>query len=300
MPKIQAPDPSKMGMDIKPTVKAETLQSEVQKLKESAMSAIANTDIADPLLAQFRAVFVDSNTLGNLMKTAIDNGIAGLSPDFASLQEQVARGMDIPDEKFRELESKINEQLLTMGIEPVRIDFATGKIKTLIKDGNDITATYIKAANAVSSVGTALQAIENPVAKVSGIIAQAIATIALTFAQSLKGTFTPWDWIAGAAAGAATMISTIAAVKSATAGSYAEGGIIPGNSFSGDNLTANVNSGELILSMAQQNSIAGQLQTEQRSVPGRSSVSISSETIRIVLHNGTQSRGMSVGEYLEL
>ena len=148
MPKIQAPDPSKMGMDIKPTVKAETLQSEVQKLKESAMSAIANTDIADPLLAQFRAVFVDSNTLGNLMKTAIDNGIAGLSPDFASLQEQVARGMDIPDEKFRELESKINEQLLTMGIEPVRIDFATGKIKTLIKDGNDITATYIKAANA--------------------------------------------------------------------------------------------------------------------------------------------------------
>ena len=84
--------------------------------------------------------------------------------------------------------------------------------------------------------------------------------MALTFAKSLKGTIGPWDWIAGAAAGTATMISTIAAIKSATAGSYAEGGIVPGNSYSGDRLTANVNSGELILSASQQNVLAARLQ----------------------------------------
>ena len=99
-------------------------------------------------------------------------------------------------------------------------------------------------------------------AKVAGIIAQAVATVALTFAKSLAGTFTPWDWIAAAAAGTATMISTIAAIKDATKGGFANGGIVPGNSFSGDNLhTADygINSGELILSKSQQNNLASQL-----------------------------------------
>jgi hypothetical protein len=68
--------------------------------------------------------------------------------------------------------------------------------------------------------------IEDPAAKVLGIVAQAIATVALTFSKSLAGTVTPWDWIAAAAAGTATMISTISAIHSATG--FANGGIVPG------------------------------------------------------------------------
>jgi hypothetical protein len=110
--------------------------------------------------------------------------------------------------------------------------------------------------------------IEDPAAKVMGTIAQAIATIALTFASSLKGTFTPWDWIAAAAAGTATMISTIAAIHSATG--YAQGGIVKGNSYSGDNIyggpDAMVNAGELVLSRAQQSTLASQLQNNGSTV----------------------------------
>ena len=103
----------------------------------------------------------------------------------------------------------------------------------------------------------------------AGIIAQAIATIAQTFAASLKGTFTPWDWIAGAAAGTATMISTIAAIKSATASErHAGGGFIGGKSYSGDNVMmpiegggmAALSSGELVLNRAQQSNLATQLE----------------------------------------
>lgn len=50
------------------------------------------------------------------------------------------------------------------------------------------------------------------------------------------------------AAGAAQ----IAQIKSQDVGNYATGGIIPGNSFSGDNLQANVNSSEMILNRQQQ------------------------------------------------
>ena len=56
------------------------------------------------------------------------------------------------------------------------------------------------------------------------------------------------------------MIATISSIHNATG--YAEGGIVGGNSFSGDNVFAGnawVNSGELILNKAQQNSIADQL-----------------------------------------
>ena len=51
--------------------------------------------------------------------------------------------------------------------------------------------------------------------------------------------------------GIATVISSIAAAKSAMSG-YAEGGIIPGSSYSGDNVQARVNSGEMILTRKQQ------------------------------------------------
>lgn len=61
------------------------------------------------------------------------------------------------------------------------------------------------------------------------------------------------------------MISTISAIHSSTG--YANGGMIEGNSYSGDNLTAmgpdggliGLNAGEVILNKAQQNSLADQL-----------------------------------------
>ena len=95
------------------------------------------------------------------------------------------------------------------------------------------------------------------------------------------------------------MISTISAIKSVTAGSYAEGGIIPGNSFSGDNLTANVNSGELILNRAQQNTIASQLQSNPM---GNMKLSgkLSGKDILIAIDNTNRSEGGSRGYYTKI
>lgn len=67
-----------------------------------------------------------------------------------------------------------------------------------------------------------------------------------------------WAGAALAAAGSVAAFGAAIAVD-AWAGSFAEGGIVPGSSFSGDRLVANVNSGELILNAAQQDRIAAQL-----------------------------------------
>lgn len=122
------------------------------------------------------------------------------------------------------------------------------KLKTA---GQKTAEAWENVSSAIGSVGSALAGIEDPGVKVMGTVAMAIATIASTFAKSLAGTMTPWDWIAAAASGTATMISTISAIKSATAGSFAEGGVIGGNSYYGDKLYARVNSGETILNQRQ-------------------------------------------------
>mgnify|MGYP003630001285 CR=1 FL=1 len=55
-----------------------------------------------------------------------------------------------------------------------------------------------------------------------------------------------------AAAAIAAGAAQIATIKSQSVGNYATGGIVPGSSFAGDNLTANVNSAEMILNRQQQ------------------------------------------------
>lgn len=169
------------------------------------------------------------------------------------------------------------------------------------KDVKGVADEWMSVTSAIQSVSTAMASIEDPAAKVLGIVAQAIATVALTFSKSLKGTVTPWDWIAAAAAGTATMISTIAAIHSATG--YAEGGMIKGNSYSGDNLMAmgpngliGLNAGEIVLNKSQQNNIASQLQGNPMGGMNLTAT-IRGEQIRLALNNNGRRTGR--GEYVQ-
>lgn len=119
-----------------------------------------------------------------------------------------------------------------------------------------------QAFQSIGAIGQALQSIEDPAAKVMGIVAEAIANVAAAAAQAMAAkdtTASGWAWIGAAAAITGTMVTTIAAIKQATAGTYANGGMIPGNHYSGDQQLAAVNAGELILNRAQQSNLASQL-----------------------------------------
>jgi hypothetical protein len=158
-------------------------------------------------------------------------------------------------------ESKNSVEELTAALEA--LNKAEGvTVKGTKKDSKELSKNWEEAGSAILAVGSAMSQIEDPAAKVMGTVAQAIATISLTYAKSLEGTFTPWDWIAGAAAGAAAMVNVISAIHSATG--YAQGGIVKGNSYSGDNIyggpDAMVNAGELVLTRAQQANLASNLE----------------------------------------
>ena len=144
--------------------------------------------------------------------------------------------------------------------------------ENLIKGINDQTAerlaehakqvrkNWMNAADALGSFGDAMSTLgslaKDEGTQVAGIIAQAIASIALGYAQATAqaGKLSPWGWVAFAAAGLAQMMAMISQIKSVTGG-YAEGGIIGGTSYSGDKLIARVNSGEMVLNKRQQSNL---------------------------------------------
>lgn len=145
---------------------------------------------------------------------------------------------------------------------PVKVDF---KIEEFLKKdaekklSNMQTAAQM-AANAVSNIGAAFASIEDPSAKAAGTVIQAIASIALGFAQATvqASKMGPYGWIAFLAAGAAAMATTISTVHSLTG--FEHGGEIKGNSFSGDNIPIMANAGEVVLTRAQAGNVAAQLQ----------------------------------------
>jgi len=198
------------------------------------------------------------------------------------------------DSVSEQLNKQLNETFANM--DPVLVPIVPNS-EDFVKEGNQAAKSWAAASTAVSGIGNALKQIEDPAAKIFGIIAQAVANVAAGFAGALarpeSQTGGVWGWIAAAAAGTATMISTIAAIKSATdAGAYAEGGIIPGNNYN-DGLVAHVSSGELILNRAQQDSIANQLTTSDMSMenPVSSQPYVSGEKIFLGLNNYLRASG---------
>jgi chromosome segregation ATPase len=257
-----------------------------EKLKDSLKIEIAEENMQ-----------VDTTTLQTLMKTAMQNGIDGLDPDFSALQEKMREGMNIPDETWQALQDEINEKLKELGIEPIKIDFKTGNIA---KEGEKTEKSWQAAAQAVQTVGSAMQSIEDPAAKVAGTVMQAIASIALGYAQATTqaASLGPWAWVAFAATGLATMLSTISSIHSATG--YANGGMVKGNSYSGDNIPAMIdggaggfaglNAGEVVLNASMQNTLAQNLHgsgLQNLNVSGE----ISGESIKIVLNRHLKRTG---------
>ena len=275
-------------VELEPVFEGPSMTS-LEKLQQSIRIKLADQNME-----------VDQASLMNLLQVVIQNGIDGLDPQFENLQMQLAEGLDIPESAWEELTAQINEHLANLGLDPIVLDVKTGGVETVQAQAAATADGWKAAAQAVSTIGGALQQIEDPGAKVAGIISQAVANIALSFAQAAASTAvtgTGWGWLAFAASGIATMISTITAIKSATAGSFAGGGVVPGSSFSGDNTIIAANAGEVVLNRAQQTNLASQL--EAGSLPNNLHLSteISGTNLRVVMDNDNRSKGGSRGAY---
>lgn len=119
--------------------------------------------------------------------------------------------------------------------------------QAFVSMGNIADGTLGDVFNALGSIIGQITSTVSAMMTLAG--AETVEGIADVFANQEGGAVTKLAVTAAALAGILGMIST---AKSAFAGSYADGGIVGGTSYSGDRLWARVNSGEMILNRNQQ------------------------------------------------
>ena len=233
----------------------------------SVKGMLKDADLGSELYYNMTEKLKDATTFSTILQEAMTSGVSAV--DLSSVAQEMKRKLlegDIDEDTWQQFLDQINEKIEDSDLK-LKIDVNTGDVR---KQSKEMAKDWQAAGSAIQAVGNAMQQIENPAAKVMGTIAQAVATMALSYSQAAASpavTGTGWGWIAFAATGVATMLSSIAAIKQATAG-FANGGVIPGNSMSGDNLRGitpdgtvyGLNSQEIILNRAQQGNLASQLE----------------------------------------
>ena len=269
----------------------------VKKMQNDLQSKLdfeKDSGIRQGLLMDIEALkneYQQMTTLPNLGEELSDDFTEALSP----LQQLKAELKELREElELAPDATEYQNRLQAIADKEQEIKKFKGETDTT-KEAKDSAKAWQAAAGSVQSVGSALQSLEDPSAKIVGIIGQAVANIALGFAQATaKDTkLGVWGWIASVAGGLATMVSTISAIHSATG--YAEGGIVKGTTYSGDQIPAMLNAGEVVLNHSQVNTLANELQgTGVRNL--QLSAVLSAEQIRLLLNNNGRRTGR--GEYV--
>lgn len=193
------------------------------------------------------------------LQTKLKNTPLKINGVFNPERDKIKGQIETWQEELKPKKSIVDEEEFTNSITR-GIEFS----KKALQDWDDAqTRSKEQKLEEFNQIGEGIQTIGGMMTSISqltddkainimAIVGQAVANVALGFSKALakEGKLGVWDWIAAAAAGLATMVSVQQVIKQQTSG-YATGGIVGGNSYTGDNLLVRVNSKERILTAKQ-------------------------------------------------
>ena len=235
----------------------EKLADEIGKVKEAVENAEKST-------------FSFTGTMKNLGQDIAKGMLTSVSALFDEIFNK--------ESKLKELTAELDELSLTEkenldAVATAEADLADARARMNEKDIEsaerklDIAKSQLASTKAIiSSVKDEKNAVENGSAgwkAYANTAMQALGSVLEALGHQLAAQAVlniieaPWA-SAGYAAGS---VAAYAAASWAKAQKFAQGGIVGGSSYSGDNMLARVNSGELILNMAQQDNVAKALST---------------------------------------
>lgn len=195
-------------------------------------------------------------------KRGLEDAISGLENKLQDIDWSTPEGKAQFDRYVEKIQEFKGELSTLSGVWEDAMMTPTEKAQKKLEDTADTINTVGNAISATSELFSALGDVAGEEdLQVAGIVAKAVATVALSFAQALTTAKSWVDWLAFGVTGLTTMLTMISSIKQATAGSFAEGGIVGGSSYSGDKLLARVNSQEMILNSRQQRNLFNLLDT---------------------------------------
>lgn len=287
----QGLDPEQFAQTWKDLLAGNDLDNALQQMIDKINEARKNTNLA-PISVDTSGNVSNDTTTSSFDTTfsqikdgwsdieGIGNGIQGITDalnENANAWQTITAVVNGFIQTFESISSVIK---LVEGLtKATQGETAATAAQTAAKATNTATTTANTTANAANSATTAANtslATANTTAKSGEAVANATASGAkLPFPAN----------IAAIAAGVAAVVAALAAISSLK---FANGGIVPGNNFSGDNIRANVNSGELILNQAQQGNLASQLSDTGNLQNLGLSCTLRGEDILISLNNHTR------------
>ena len=180
---------------------------------------------------------------------SVFNSLVGTPEQWSNIKDIIAGNID-----------DIGDSMSNLTEWSDNFDPYTKKMNELAKAAQQQQMAFGMAGQAAENLGAALAGMDDPAARAAGTVISAIANIALGFGQAVAsaGSMGPWAWLAYVAAGTAALATTISTVHSLTG--YATGGMVEGNTYSGDQIPAMLNAGEVVLNKAQQGNLASQLE----------------------------------------
>ena len=173
------------------------------------------------------------------------------------------------------------------GFRDQAIDSTIGAVSSLGDAIGGTTGSIIKLVAAqAQQVVQGISTIASMKAQEQAAYAEMTAKLGAAAAETMKAH--AWIPFAGVAMGIGFVASMVAALMSLP--KFAGGGLVGGTSYSGDTQLASVNSGELILNKAQQNSLANELQSGNTQ-PIRLSARMSGTDILFAINNALAAEG---------
>lgn len=220
---------------------------------------IQGTENAIQQALQVDDVKFDFSALPEAMQEAADEAVQSLdrlAEAMAIAGQQRAKFMAAGDTKgVEEMDKQLSKLTEDYNKQSEEVDKYSKRSEKIGK----LTSAFSDVGNKVGELGSLFSqlgdATDDAGVKTMSIIAQAVATMALSFANALKNCGSWYEWLVFGVTGMVQLASMVSQIKQLTAGGYAEGGIIPGNSFAGDKVMAMVNSGEMILNTHQQKNL---------------------------------------------
>ena len=234
--------------------------------KKRQLSATANETTAKSLNSEMEALQRDLYFLKVRIGVEVPPPIE-VKKTIKPMAEQL-------QESFDDMQKYLKEHPLQVQADPKRLEKLTQKLEDLDKIkglgnidlGNfesvkkamtDIQGIANPTAQGFAAAGTACQALggamqqlgSDSAAAKAGLVMAAIGQLALSLATAMTDAAKQsWiTWLAFGISGTAQLVSMVATISQ-----FATGGIVGGNSKSGDRVLARVNSGEMILNAAQQ------------------------------------------------
>lgn len=268
----------------------------IQK-KIDAIEGKGGVKLPRPALPKDEPIFTPSFSLEDLKKQqsyyeGLRDRFSKTSDDYKYYSEQVSNteikikaitGIDEVKSQTEDLKAT----LVDLG--PAISEGFGSAFATIAEGFGEIIANFTTGGSALISIGGLIFNTLGNLAIQVGKIAISTGIAILGIKKSLES-LNPY--VAIAAGVALIALGTVVKSQLASAGAFANGGIVGGSSFYGDKILARVNSGELILNSQQQKNLYGQLGTGyNRAETLISDVKISGSDLLILFNRAEKQKG---------